>query len=197
MEDEADQFLSLISENSQIKAEILSLREYDNAIRSLDRNIMKVFTNEVIGSEHEPADMTSLIAKVRVGLTPVVSAETFKERMKLERIMKICDAQRSKMEELSEKVAASEKRKSDLETSIGALQAKIEEHHKVIKEAQTIKENFSKQIELINAAMERTLQERDALAEKVAQEQAMGLDLRRSIEQSKRNVSMLRSQQND
>ena len=158
---------------------------------------MKVFTNEVIGSEEQPEDMSTLIAKVRVGLTPVVSAETFKERMKSERIMKITEAQRSKMEELSEKVASSEKRKSDLQASIESLQAKIADHHKVIKEAQAIKENFAKQIELINAAVEKTVRERDALAEKVAQEQAMGLDLRRSIEQSKRNVSMLRSQQNE
>ena len=149
MEDEADQFLSLIGENAQIKAEILSLRKYDKAIRTLDRNSMKIFTNEVLGVEKSPAEMNTLISEVRIGVTPVESAESFKERMKAERIKKICEAQRAKMEELKQKVEHSEKRKRDLESSIESLQTKITEHEKIIKEAvieNTINLGFSADI---------------------------------------------------
>ena len=194
-EEEADQFLSLIAENAQLKAEIMSLRKYDKAIRMLDRSILRVFTREVIGSEKPQPNMRTLISEVRIGVTPVESAESFKERMKGERIRKLCEVQRGKIADLEEKIEKAGEREAELKKAIEELEKKIEEHKKVIEEAQTIKENFGKQIDLMTAAIEKATAERDELTNQVTKEQATGLELRRNIEQSKRNVSLLRSQQ--
>lgn len=193
-EEEADQFLSLIAENAQLKAEIMSLRKYDKAIRTLDRSILRIFTREVIGSEKPQPNIKALISEVRLGVTPVESAESFKERMKGERIRKMCEVQKTKIAELQDKIAKAEQKEGELNAAIEDLEKKISEHKKVIEEAQTIKDNFEKQIDLLTSSLEKATAERDELTNKVTQEQATGLELRRSIEQSKRNVSMLRSQ---
>lgn len=193
-EEEADQFLGLIAENAQLKAEIMSLRKYDKAIRTLDRSILRVFTREVIGSEKPQPNIKALISEVRLGVTPVESAESFKERMKGERIRKMCEVQKTKIAELQEKITKAEQKEGELNAAIEDLEKKISEHKKVIEEAQTIKDNFEKQIDLLTSSLEKATAERDELTNKVTQEQATGLELRRSIEQSKRNVSMLRSQ---
>ena len=193
-EEEADQFLGLIAENAQLKAEIMSLRKYDKAIRTLDRSILRVFTREVIGSEKPQPNIKALISEVRLGVTPVESAESFKERMKGERIRKMCEVQKTKIAELQEKITKAEQKEGELNAAIEDLEKKISEHKKVIQEAQTIKGNFEKQIDLLTSSLEKATAERDELTNKVTQEQATGLELRRSIEQSKRNVSMLRSQ---
>ena len=194
-EEEADQFLSLIAENAQLKAEIMSLRKYDKAIRMLDRSILRVFTREVIGSEKPQPNMRTLISEVRIGVTPVESAESFKERMKGERIRKLCEVQRGKIADLEEKIEKAGEREAELKKAIEELEKKIEEHKKFFDAPQTNKETFGKQFYLMTAAIEKATAERDELTNQVTKEQATGLELRRNIEQSKRNVSLLRSQQ--
>ena len=196
-EEEAEQFLSLISENAQLKAEIMSLRKYDRAIRTLDRRILTVFTKEVVGSDRPAPNLKPLISEICLGVTPVESSESFKERMKNERAKKLSEIQKSKIAELEQAIGGTKGKERELNHAISDLETKIAEHQKIIAEAQTIKDNFCKQVDMISSAIEKIVKHRDQLTDQVTREQAIGLELRRNIEQSKRNVSQLRSQQTE
>jgi hypothetical protein len=115
---DADQFLDLIAENAQIKAEIMSLRQFAGLVREFDQSLIRVCTQSVLNSHTSDQDFASLLSKIKQGIPPVESAESFKQRMVAERSKRLCDTQRGKLNEFEEKIAQSEHRKSEMLSTI-------------------------------------------------------------------------------
>jgi chromosome segregation ATPase len=186
---DAEQFLDLIAENAQIKAEIMALRQFAGLVREFDSIVIGSCTQEVLGSRSDDEALGPLLTKIRQGIPPVESAESFKQRMVAERTKKICDAQRTKLSELQEKIAQAEQRKADLTTTTQSIQARVDEHRRILSESHAIRDNFAKQIELMQASIDSLTKQKEELSAEISRAQATGLEIRRNIEQAHRDLN--------
>jgi chromosome segregation ATPase len=188
-EPEAEQFLDLIAENAQIKAEIISLKRFGGTLRLFDRTVIRMCADEVSGEENRHSDLNTLISQIRLGVSPVESAESFKQRMIAERTRKRSEIQQEKLTAFKERLSRIESKQKDITDAVLQTQAKIDEHQRIISESHAIKENFVKQIDLMTATIESLKQSRSDLSDRIARAQAAGIEIRRRIEQTHRTLT--------
>jgi chromosome segregation ATPase len=186
---DADQFLDLIAENAQIKAEIMALRQFAGLVREFDEAVVRNCTQEVLGSRATGDDLAPLLSKIKQGIPPVESAESFKQRMVAERTKRISDSQRGKLSELEEKMTQAERRKSEMTSAIQSIRARVDEHRRVLSESESIRDNFAKQIEMLQSTIDALTKQKEDLCGEISRAQATGLEMRRNIEQAHRDLN--------
>jgi chromosome segregation ATPase len=189
MSSDADQFLDLIAENAQIKAEILALRQFSSTIREFDQAVVRSCVREVKGSDRPHEDLVPIVSKIRMGLPAVESAESFKQRMVAERMKKLSDAQRVKLAELDEKIGQAQAKKKEIGEMVQSIQNRVDEHRRFLLESQAVKDNITKQVGLMRSAVDSLEERRSQLSQQVSHAQAAGLEMRRSIEQAHRDLN--------
>jgi len=189
MSQDADQFLGLIAENAQIKAEIGAIRQFSSAIRLFNEGMIRESFRQVKCSQRPREDLSAVVSKIRMGIPSVESAESFKQRMVAERTKKLGDAQRVKIAELDEKIAQSESKRHEISETLESIRARVDDHRRILSELQAIRDNFAKQIELLRNAVNSMSERKTAIAQEVSRAQAAGLEMRRSIEQAHRECS--------
>jgi chromosome segregation ATPase len=186
---DVDQFLDLIAENAQIKAEIMAIRQFSGLVREFDQAVIRICTQEVLGSRPDDQDLALILSKIKQGIPPVESAESFKRRMVAERTKRICDSQRVKLNELEEKMAQAERRKSEMMGTIEGIRARVEEHHRILSESDSIRDNFTKQIEVLQNTIDSLTKQKEDLSGEISRAQAAVLEMRRKIEQAHRDLN--------
>jgi hypothetical protein len=188
-EPEVEQFLDLIAENAQLKAEIASIQRFSGILRVFDRKVVRMCVDSASGEETERPGLNDLISQIRLGVPPVESAESFKQRMLAERTTKRSDAQREKLTSLKEKTVQIEAKQKEFTDAIGSIQVKVDEHQKILADSQGIKEKFVAQMEAMTANIQSLSVTRAELTERIARAQAAGIETRRRIEQAHRTLS--------
>jgi chromosome segregation ATPase len=186
---EVEQFLNLIAENAQLKAEISSLKRYSGMIRTFDRTLERMSVEAVIGEEVERPGLNNLISQIRQGITSVESADSFKQRMIAERNKKRSEVQQQKLANLKERLVQLEARKKEFATVMESEQERIDDHRKMIAESHGLKEKFVSQLKLLTTNIESLNQTRTELSDRIALAQVAGVETRRKIEQTHRTLS--------
>lgn len=186
---EAEQFLDLIAENAQTKEEIQNIQKYDRAIRMFDRKILKICIANVMGDETPKIQLGNLIKEIRLGVQPVGSAESFKQKMIKERSERINNTQKARLDELNKNIKDIQAKYDDYKNKIVELEEKIREHQQKLNDADKIKNGLEQQIMYMQESIESNTKKRDELNAEITKEQAMGISLRRSIEQTQRSLS--------
>lgn len=186
---EAEQFLDLIAENAQTKEEIQNIQKYDRAIRMFDRKILKICISNVMGDETPKIQLGNLIKEIRLGVQPVGSAESFKQKMIKERSERINNTQKARLDELNKNIKDIQAKYDDYKNKIVELEEKIREHQQKLNDADKIKNGLEQQIMYMQESIESNTKKRDELNAEITKEQAMGISLRRSIEQTQRSLS--------
>jgi chromosome segregation ATPase len=130
-----------------------------------------------------------VISQIRVGVSPVESAESFKQRMLSERTKKRSDARRGKLASLKEKTAQLTTKQKEFADAIESMQVKIDEHQRILAESHGIKENFVVQIEILTGNIQSLTESRVELSDGITRAQAAGIETRRRIEQTYRTLS--------
>ena len=186
---DAEQYLDLIAENAQIKAEIQALKVYGSNIRLFDRMILKICADQTIGKDNELPNFKNIINNIKQGIPPVESAESFKQIMMAERNVKLSEKQKmqiAKYKQLQESLA---NKNNAIQELIKELEEKIAAHQKVLNEGETIQGNIQKQLDKIKADIENTKNKTNQLTDEVTESQAIGLELRRNIDKAQTSLS--------
>ncbi|OHT13189.1 hypothetical protein TRFO_16744 [Tritrichomonas foetus] len=186
---DAEQYLDLIAENAQIKAEIQSLKIYDNTIRLFDRKILKVCADQTLGRSNPIPQFITVITNIKNGIPPVESAESFKQIMMAERIAKISEKQKLQISKYKAQKEEVQKKYDVISKLVSELEARVEEHQKTINDSENIQKSLQEQIEIYKKAIEEAKQKTTALTDEVTKSQAQGLELRRSISRAQSSLS--------
>lgn len=186
---DAEQYLDLIAENAQIKAEIQSLKTYGNLIRYYDRQILKICSNQALGKNSEIPQLDQTISKINLGIPPVESAESFKQIMIAERNSKSSEKHKALISKYNMIKENLQKKYDTLQNSIQLLESTINEHNQKISESEIIQDNFQNQINEIQKSISESNIKLTTLHQEVENLQAFGLELKRSSDKAQRELS--------
>ena len=186
---DSEQYLDLIAENAQIKAEIQSIKTYGNLIRYFDRRILKICSDQALGKNREMPQLDQTISKIKFGIPPVESAESFKQIMIAERNSKSSEkhkAQISKYNMIRENL---QKKYDSLQNSIQSLESTINEHNLKINESEDIQNKLQAQIDEIQRLINESNMKLATIHQEVENLQVSNLELKRSSDKAQRELS--------
>jgi chromosome segregation ATPase len=167
----------------------MALHQFTSLIREFDQIMIRACTQEVLGSRSKNTDLATMLTKIKQGIPPVESAESFKQRMVAERNKRICDSQRGKLSELEEKIIQAERKKSEMTNTIQSIRSRVDEHRRILGESDSIRQNFAKQIDMIQSTTDSLTKQKEELSKEISRAQATGLEMRRNIEQAHRDLN--------
>lgn len=195
---DAEQYLDLIAENAQIKAEIQSLKTYGNLIRYFDRRILKICSDQALGKNREVPQLDETISQIKLGIPPVESAESFKQIMIAERNSKSSEKHKAQISKYNMIKENFQKKYEALKNSIHLLESTIYEHNQKISESETIQTNLQNQMNDIQTSINESNMKLTALRQEVEQLQASNLELKRIGDKAQKElIQYIQSQKCD
>lgn len=187
-----EHFLDLISENTQIKEEIVSLRDFRRLITLFDRHLCNTCRNSTVDLDPKFTikDLISEFNSIQVGLKPVTSSESWKEKLKLEIFKKNQQGVVKECDTLSERRSNAMAKLSNVKNDIQNLKTKIESTKVKLTEAESIKESYQKEVQKFTQLYDISKEVINKTCSMINLEQANSVQLQRSVEQTQKTLNV-------
>lgn len=185
---DAEQYLDLIAENAQLKAEIQSLQSYDRSIRYFDRQILKACYDQAVGEQEYEPQFDQIINKIRMGIPSVESAESFKQIMIAERNVRLAEKQKAQIKKLNTQKDGIKQKLESLIKLINDLELAISEHNKKISESESIQIDLQSQIDSLRSSINEMNILSTNLGLEVQRLQASGVELKRNSDKAQKEL---------
>ena len=187
-----DHFLDLISENTETKEEIISFQSFRRLIVLFDRHLCNACRNSTVDLDPKFTikDLVSEFNSIQVGLKPVTSSESWKEKLKLEIFKKNQQEVVQECDNLFEKRSNAMTKLNNIKNDIKNLRTKIEATKKKLSEAESIKESYQKEVRRFTELYDVSKEVINRTSSMINLEQANCVQLQRSVEQTQKTLSV-------
>jgi chromosome segregation ATPase len=145
----------------------MALHQFAGLVREFDQSVIRTCTNGVFGSCSSNSDLAPILSKIRQGIPAVESAESFQQRMVAERIKRNFNVQQTKLNELEEKISQAGRRKSKMIGTIQSIRTRVDEHHRILSESDAIRENFAKQIDMMQSTIDSLTKRKEEVSQNI------------------------------